>query len=89
MASNILTSRPLVYSNIGSTYHLEWPTTILAIIAIIVTIPIYIFYWQGPKIRERSKFAQTLASDMKALREKRKSVAPGGSVSEAGQGEKA
>jgi len=53
-----------VYSNIGKL-HLEWASTILGFIAIIVTMPIYIFYWKGPYIRERSKFAQTLASDRK------------------------
>lgn len=55
-----------VYSNVGHKYKLEWPTTILAVLALIVTIPIYIFYWKGPSIRAKSKFAQTLASDMKA-----------------------
>ncbi|KAI9804589.1 MAG: hypothetical protein M1833_006662 [Piccolia ochrophora] len=55
-----------MYEKIGSTYHLEWPSTILAIAAIFVTIPIYIFYWKGPAIRAKSKFAQTLASDRKA-----------------------
>ena len=33
--------------------------------AIMVTIPIYIFYWKGPYIREKSKSAPTLASDRK------------------------
>ncbi len=50
----------------GYKYHLEWPTTFLAIMAIFVTIPIYIFYWKGPAIRKKSKFAQELASDRKA-----------------------
>ncbi|MCJ1336461.1 hypothetical protein MMC09_001737 [Bachmanniomyces sp. S44760] len=54
------------YSNLPKPYTLEYPTTILACIALLVTIPIYIFYWKGPYIRERSKFAQTLASDKKA-----------------------
>ena len=57
------------YTNVGNghaKYKLEWPSTILACLAIIVTIPIYIFYWKGPYIRERSKFAQTLASDKQA-----------------------
>jgi len=40
---------------------LEYPSTILACIAVVVTIPIYVCYWKGPVIRERSKFAQTLA----------------------------
>ncbi|KAJ9196317.1 hypothetical protein DTO164E3_6373 [Paecilomyces variotii] len=55
-----------MYSNIGHRLHLEWPSTILACIAIIVTIPIYIFYWWGPKIREHSRFAQTLASERRS-----------------------
>lgn len=50
----------------GTTLHLEWPTTLLGCLAIIVTAPIYIFYWKGPTIREKSKFAQVLASDRKA-----------------------
>lgn len=32
-----------------------------------VVIPIYVFYWKGPAIRERSKFAQTLAADREAV----------------------
>lgn len=54
---------PTVYENIGNKYKLEWPTTILGVLAILVTLPIYVFYWKGPEIREKSKFAQTLASD--------------------------
>jgi len=54
------------YSNLPKPYILEYPSTILACLAFLVTIPIYIFYWKGPAIRERSKFAQTLASDKKA-----------------------
>lgn len=53
-----------LYSNLGSM-SLEWASTLLAFLAILVTIPIYIFYWKGPQIRERSKFAQTLAADRK------------------------
>ncbi|KAF2220865.1 major facilitator superfamily domain-containing protein [Elsinoe ampelina] len=45
------------------TYTLEYPSTILACIAIVVTIPVYVFYWKGPQIRARSKFAQTLAGE--------------------------
>jgi hypothetical protein len=47
----------------GGRFHLEWPSTILGIIAICVTIPIYIFYWHGPWFRSNSKFASILASD--------------------------
>lgn len=53
------------YEKLGPPYTLEYPTTILACIAVAVTIPIYIFYWKGPIVREKSKFAQTLASDRK------------------------
>ena len=66
------------YSNVDSRYKLEIPTTILACLAFLVTIPIYIFYWKGPIIRERSKFAQTLASDQKAKDVRRKSTVAGG-----------
>ena len=55
-------------------YMLEYPTTILACIAFLVTIPIYIFYWKGPVIREKSKFAQVLASDQKAKTDRRRST---------------
>ncbi|PYH48534.1 MFS general substrate transporter [Aspergillus saccharolyticus JOP 1030-1] len=42
-----------VYTNIGGRFHLQWASTILGRLALLVTIPIYIFY----------KFAQTLAAD--------------------------
>ena len=51
-----------LYNRLG----LEWASTLLAFLAIIVAIPVYIFYWKGPAIRERSKFAQSLADDRKA-----------------------
>ncbi|KAJ6160616.1 Major facilitator superfamily domain general substrate transporter, partial [Penicillium chermesinum] len=54
-----------MYSNMGTTHRLEWPSTLLGFLAIMFTIPIYIFYWKGPVIREKSPFAQTLASDRK------------------------
>ncbi|KAG9728511.1 hypothetical protein KCU73_g12357, partial [Aureobasidium melanogenum] len=39
--------------------------TILAGASVLVVIPIYVFYWKGPVIRDRSKFAKTLAEDRK------------------------
>ena len=67
------------YENIPGRYHLQWPSTILGFLAIIVTIPIYIFYWKGPAIRNKSKFAQVLASDRKARDGRRLSkIGPGG-----------
>ena len=52
-----------MYSNIGGRFHLQWASTILGCLAILVTIPIYVFYWKGPEIRVNSKFAQTLEAD--------------------------
>lgn len=67
------------YENIPGKYHLSWPSTILGSLAILVTIPIYIFYWKGPVIREKSKFAQVLASDRKVKDGRRLSkIDPGG-----------
>ncbi|KAJ3787647.1 MFS multidrug transporter [Lentinula aff. detonsa] len=51
-----------LYSNLGS-HSLEWASTLLAFLATLVTIPIYIFYMKGPQIRAASKFAQTLAHE--------------------------
>lgn len=56
-----------LYSNIPGKYPLSYASTILACIAIVVTIPIYIFYRKGPIIRSNSKFAQTLAADLAVL----------------------
>lgn len=54
-----------VYKNMGHSHPLEWASTFLAFMSIVFIIPIYIFYWKGPKIREWSPFAQTLAADRK------------------------
>ena len=62
-----------VYSNIPGR-PLEYASTILACIAFVVTIPIYIFYKKGPEIRAKSKFAQSLDETREKSREKRKSV---------------
>ncbi|MCJ1465129.1 hypothetical protein MMC07_003745 [Pseudocyphellaria aurata] len=63
------------YEHIGQKYQLEWPTTILGCLAFFFTIPIYIFYHKGQALRERSKFAQILASDRAAREDGR--VPPG------------
>lgn len=52
-----------MYSNIDLRFHRQWTSTILGYLAVLVTIPIYIFYWKGPQIRASSKFAQTLGAD--------------------------
>ena len=67
-----------MYSNIGKTHPTEWASTILAIIAIFVTSPIYYFYRKGPDIRSRSKFAQQVMQERKKQHERRKSSAGGG-----------
>ena len=46
-------------------YTLQYPSTILACIAAVVAIPVYIFYFYGSWFRERSPFAQTLAGERK------------------------
>ena len=66
------------YEVFKNRYQLEIPSTILGGIAILVTIPIYVFYWKGPQIRAKSKFAQVLASDRKTGVEARKSLAAQG-----------
>ncbi|KAJ5762480.1 uncharacterized protein N7511_005862 [Penicillium nucicola] len=52
-----------MYSNIGNKFQVEYASTILACLSCLVVLPIYVFYWKGPEIRARSKFASTLASD--------------------------
>ncbi|KAI5304829.1 hypothetical protein KEM56_005858 [Ascosphaera pollenicola] len=44
----------------------QWSSTFLAFVAIIVVLPVYVFYFYGPEIRARSKFAQALAADRAA-----------------------
>lgn len=55
-----------MYTNIGDKFHVEYATTILACLSCLVVIPIYVFYWMGPRVRARSKFAQSLAEENKA-----------------------
>lgn len=67
-----------VYEHMGHSNPLEWASTLLGFLAIFFIIPIYVFYWYGPKIREKSKFAQVLASDRKKTQRR---------VSQCGSGE--
>lgn len=48
------------YTNIGAPHNLNYASTILACIAFLVTIPVYIFYFKGEWFRKRSPFAQSL-----------------------------
>jgi hypothetical protein len=65
-----LYSTPM-YENIPGR-PLEYASTILACIAIVVTLPIYIFYKKGPQIREKSKFAQSINETWMRSKAKRK-----------------
>lgn len=62
---------------------LEYATTILACIAVVVTVPIYVFYRKGPEIRKKSKFAQSLdAGRTKSMAKRRESMVAKGSSKE-------
>ncbi|KAJ5963144.1 hypothetical protein N7481_013449 [Penicillium waksmanii] len=49
-----------MFENIGGTHSYEYASTILACVSILVTVPIYYFYRNGPAIRERSPFAKEM-----------------------------
>jgi hypothetical protein len=68
-------STPL-YKNIPGR-PLPYASTILACLACVVTVPIYVVYWKGPEIRAKSKFAQSLDSALNERREKRRKSAVG------------
>jgi len=63
------------YENVGTKYKLEYPSTILACLSIVVIVPIYIFYWKGEWFRERSKFAKELNVGRKSAVDRRRSSA--------------
>lgn len=65
-----LYSTPM-YTNIPGR-PLEYASTILACIAVVVTLPIYLFYRKGPQIRAKSPFAQSVNESWMNSREKRK-----------------
>lgn len=60
-----------MYENIPGR-PLEYASTILACLALLVTIPIYIVYKKGPEIRAKSKFAQSLDKTREMRDEKRR-----------------
>lgn len=66
----------VVYENIGEKYTLEYPSTILACLSILVIIPVYIFYFKGEWFRERSKFAKELNAGRQGAVERRRSNMP-------------
>ena len=61
--------------NPKSGRNLEYAVTILACIATLLVLAVYVIYWKGPTLRKRSPFAQRLAAAGKA--------GAGGSVSAA------
>ena len=76
--SNLLLTKyfcPSVYENVGKKYMLEYPTTILACLSILVILPVYIFYWKGQWFRDRSKFAKELGQNRQGTVEKRRGTA--------------
>jgi hypothetical protein len=60
-----------VYERFDGKLRLATPSLILGGIAFFVTIPIYVFYLKGPAIRERSKFARSIATDRKVIKDRR------------------
>lgn len=42
-----------------------YASTILACLATVVLLPVYVIYWKGPVIRSRSKFAESLDAERK------------------------
>lgn len=57
-----LYSTPM-YSNIGKQYPLEWASTILAVIALFGTTPVFYFYKHSEEMRKRSTFAAQMAKE--------------------------
>ncbi|EXJ76561.1 uncharacterized protein A1O5_01069 [Cladophialophora psammophila CBS 110553] len=49
------------FENIGGRRHLNYACTILACIATLLVLAVYVIYYYGPTLRKRSPFAQSLA----------------------------
>ncbi|KAK3943293.1 putative MFS transporter [Diplogelasinospora grovesii] len=50
------------YTNIGGEHHLEYASTILFCISVVLVCAVYAIYYYGPVLRKRSPFAESLAS---------------------------
>ena len=48
------------FTNIGGKNHLADACTILFCISLVLVVAVYVIYWKGPVLRERSPFAQHL-----------------------------
>jgi len=64
------------YTNIGGKKHLQDASTILACIAFVLVIAVYVIYWKGPVLRARSPFAQQLKASKHESGSRRVSVIP-------------
>ena len=63
------------FTNIGGKDHLQIASTILAAIAFLLVIAVYVIYWYGPTLRARSPFAQQLQKESGG---RRASIMPSG-----------
>lgn len=72
-----LYSAPL-YEGIPGKWPLSYASTILACLAVCVTVPIYVVYQKGPQIRAKSKFAQSLGESREVGKEKRRKASLAG-----------
>lgn len=67
------------FQNIGrsSGNNLEYASTILACISLVLVLAVYAVYWYGPTLRKRSKFAMALAKEKEDGRRPSAVGAPG------------
>lgn len=64
-----------MFENIGGKFSYEWASTILACLALVILIPVYVIYKKGPQMRDHSKFALDLLSeDMQSKEDESKEV---------------
>lgn len=61
------------FTNIGGKHHLEYASTILACIALLLVAAVYVIYHFGPVLRKRSPFAQQLSSQREESTERHRS----------------
>jgi hypothetical protein len=52
------------YTNVGGQHHLEIASTVLFCISLVLVAAVYAIYYYGPALRNRSPFAQSLASSV-------------------------
>ncbi|KAL2811553.1 major facilitator superfamily domain-containing protein [Aspergillus cavernicola] len=50
------------FENIGGERHLEYASTILFCISVVLVASVYVIYWYGAELRKRSPFAQQLSA---------------------------